>query len=163
MGLQKSYSVATAILAGMLVVGGSAGVAWSDTQSAMAGHGWPIHDDTCFASGFAQMQNNCAAAVGVRRLLIIPMQVRQIAPTIRVRASGNGSDGTTACQAISVNVANTSFSATSILTTTTSSTVQTLSFGNLGVQNASGEILGTVHFECSVAEGGGRVINVAAF
>jgi hypothetical protein len=143
-------------IACVVAIGSATRLAYSHTQSAMAGHGWPTHNDTCFASSFAQMQNNCVGSVGTQRLLIVPAQVSASGTNfVSARASGNGSDGVTRCQAIAIDVANGGVSFSSNPSTSTSSTSQLLALGSVSVP-----VAGTMHFECNVAEGGGRVINV---
>jgi hypothetical protein len=143
-------------VASIVALGASGPLAYSQTQSAMAGHGWPTHNDTCFASSFAQMTNTCVAGVGVQRLLIIPAQISHSgATTVSARASGNGSDGSSKCQAIGIDVANGGVSFSAIVSTTNSSASQNLAMGSV-----SPPVGGTMHFECFVAEGGGRVINI---
>ena len=143
-------------IACVVAIGGATRLAHSHTQSAMAGHGWPTHNDTCFASSFAQMQNNCVAAFGVQRLLIVPAQISASGTNfVTARASGNGSDGATKCQAIAIDVANGGVSFSGNPTTSFSSASQFLNLGSVAAP-----VAGTVHFECFVAEGGGRLINV---
>lgn len=138
---------------------GSASIeAHSATQSAMAGHGWPNHFDTCFGSAFARMINNCTGTIGSTRLLIVPVQVNATASTsfrTYARASGNGTDGFTTCQAFSIADNGSGYAFSQRVSTSNSSAMQLL---NLGVVSFMAG--GTLHFECNVAEGGGRVNNV---
>jgi len=143
---------------GAVALGGISTPAHSDTQPAMAGHGFPNHFDTCFGSGFAMMTNNCAGSVGSTRLLIIPfLPTSKFSYTVSAYASGNGSDGQTTCQAITVAPSNSSVDFSTIVSSSTSTAMQ---FLNLGTVAAS--IPGTLHFECRVAEGGGRVTDLIA-
>jgi hypothetical protein len=143
---------------GAAALGGISTSAHSDTQSAMAGHSWPNHFDTCFASAFATMTNTCAGAAGGTRLLIIPMQAfTKVLPyNVSAYAGGNGAaggnDGFTTCEAITVGTNNSSVDFSANVSSSTSNTLQLLGLGTV----VSG-IPGTLHFECRVAEGGGRV------
>lgn len=137
-------------------IGGGSKQAHSDVQPAMAGHGWPNHFDTCFSSSWAMMVNNCAATPGDTRLLVIPYQTTSSATyAASAMAGGNGSDGKTTCQAIAITSAGTSYGFSSRVQTSTSTAIQPLSLGSISVNSG-----GTIHFECDVAEGGGRVVNV---
>lgn len=144
---------------GAVALGGVSTPARSDTQPAMAGHSWPNHFDTCFSSGFAMMTNTCAGTVGSTRLLIIPFKTAfKLTPyAVTAYAGGNGSDGGTSCQAISVATNNSGIDFSEIVSTSTLSTVQLLDLGSIVVP-----IVGTLHFECRVAEGGGRVTDLVA-
>jgi hypothetical protein len=127
------------------------------TQSGMAGHGWPNHFDTCFGSSFATMVNNCGGTAGSSHLLIIPIQVP--APGwyfyAGARAGGNGSNGLTDCQAIAISSSGGGYSFSQIVSSNTSTASQYLNLGAIYVPSG-----GTAHYECHVAQGGGRVINV---
>jgi hypothetical protein len=126
------------------------------SQSAMAGHGWPNHFDTCFGSSFATMTNNCTGTVGSSHLLIIPLIVDPpVTLSLWAHAAGNGSNGMTDCQGIGVNPADGGVSFSQILSTNTSRTAQTLFLGSVSVPGG-----GTLHYECHLAQGGGQVINV---
>jgi hypothetical protein len=144
------------VMAACLIAAGlSSGPANALQMPAMVGHGWPTHNDTCFGSGFAMMTNNCAAAAGTQRLLIIPMQVPQGSFNAFVFASGNGTNTVTKCQGLSINEQNVGVQFTAVQSTTTSSNIVPLGLGTVGVGG-----LATFHVECSVAQGGGRVVNV---
>jgi hypothetical protein len=126
----------------------------ASATAAISGHGWPTHNDTCFGSSYAMMTNNCAAAAGVTRLLIIPAQHDGGLVRVTAYASGNGSNTATNCQALFVNEINTPL-AGSVVSSTTSSTIQAL---DLGTFNTT--ITRALHVECNVAQGGGRVVSV---
>jgi hypothetical protein len=152
MKITKVFLAVTAAAA----IGGVSTTTQASVQSAMAGHGWPNHFDTCFGSSFALMANNCSGTVGSTHLLIVPVQVGA-AGTYRVfaRATGNGSNGATDCQAITVAGNANGFSFSQIVATNTSTTAQLLTLGSVSVPSG-----GTMHFECHLAQGGGRLINV---
>jgi hypothetical protein len=141
-----------------IAIGGASQEARSDTQSAMAGHGWPNHFDTCFGSSWAMMVNYCSGITGSTRLLVIPVQVPASTSTTYyayARAGGNGTDGYTDCQAFAITGAGAGYDFSQKVPTGTSSAAQTLYLGPITTSTS-----GTLHFECHVAESGGRVVNV---
>jgi hypothetical protein len=144
---------------GVVALGGISTPAQSDTQPAMAGHPWPDRLSTCFTSGFAMMTNTCTGSVGNTHLLVIPFQAfpKVGAYVVSAYAGGNGSDGMTNCEAITVAPSNSSVDFSAIVSSSTSTALQ---FLNLGTVAPS--IPGTLHFECRVAEGGGRVTDLIA-
>ena len=131
----------------------------ADTVSAMSGHGWPNHFDSCFGSSWALMQNNCSGSVGSQRLLIIPAQAAYWGyNSVIAKAAGNGSNGMTNCQGISAwtgSDGQSGISFTSIVSTNMATAPQWLNLGAITVWPG-----GTMHFECFVAQGGGRVFSV---
>jgi len=152
------FLVAAAII-GMGSLGGGAA---AQTQSAMAGHGWPNAFDTCFGSSFAMVMNNCADS---DHLLIVPIQVPASANyQASARASGSVAYTKTSCQAIAIGPNNNGFSFSLLGTTNVGLTPQTLTLGVIGVP-----VHGTAHFECTLGAwvsdlsgggSGGRLINV---
>jgi hypothetical protein len=156
--MRFSTIAAAAAMACMCAVG-AADAAYVSIP-AMAGHGWPTHNDTCFSSSWNLMQNNCAGTVGSQRLLIIPVQHASDNPQTQTTynahaiAQGNGSNTGTNCQGISSWMSDTYWSVnmTQIVSTSTSSARQMLMLGNLNIYGGS-----LFHFECFVAQGGGVV------
>jgi hypothetical protein len=129
----------------------------AQTVAAMAGHGWPNHFDGCFGSSFATMFNNCGDTVGAQRLLIVPTQAYTYGwyNNVYARAGGNGSNGQTNCQAMGIFPDGSGASFSTIVSTSFSSAIQLLPLGSVWVPTS-----GTLHFECRLAQGGGRVVNV---
>jgi hypothetical protein len=146
----------TVAAVGAMALGGAA---QADSVSGMAGHGWPNHFDSCFGSSFTTMINNCGGSVGSSRLLIIPTQIYPSLfgrlDNVIARAGGNGSNGVTTCTAIAINSAGGGFSFSANVATFTGTSSQQLNLGPVFL--AAG---GTLHYECTVAQGGGRVFNV---
>jgi hypothetical protein len=140
-------------------ISGVATTAYSANQAGMSGHGWPNHFDGCFGSSFATMFNNCADTVGAQRLLIIPAQIFKkdfsFTYAVSANAGGNGSNGMTNCQAISIATNGNGASFSQIVSTNTSAASQFLNLGSVNVQPSF-----TLHFECRIAQGGGRVTSV---
>jgi hypothetical protein len=153
--MKKIATMMLGILGAAALVGAPS-VVYASEQSAMAGHGWPNHFDSCFTSSFALMANSCSGTVGSTHLLIVPAQVGP-SGTYRVfaRATGNGSNGATDCQALAIASNGGGFSFSQIVSTNASKAVQLLTLGSVSVPGG-----GTLHFECHVAQGGGQVINV---
>ena len=151
------------LMVAMLGTGALATGAQAHTQSAMAGHGWPNHFDTCFGTSFAMVVNNCST--GGPRLFIVPIQVPGSANyQASVRASGAPAYNKTSCQAMAIGPSNEGWSFSALRTTNVGLTPQTLSLGPIGVPPQ-----GTAHFECRLGEwisdlngggSGGRLISV---
>lgn len=120
--------------------------AQADTQSAMAGHGWPNPIDTCFQSSFAQVSNRCGS--GGSRLLIVPIEV-PVSNNYQTfaRAAGSGAYFQTTCQAIAIGPNNNGFAFSAVRGTGPSTTPTTLTMGVIGVP-----VQGTLHFECFLGQ-----------
>ncbi len=117
----------------------------AQTQSAMAGHGWPNAADPCFFSSFAQVANTCADRP---HLLIVPIQVPQAGNyQAFARAAGSGAYATTTCQAMGIGPNNTGWSFSYRRSTSPSTTPQTIPLDVIGVPPQ-----GTAHFECQIGE-----------
>lgn len=149
------------LMAAILGVGAAGVAAQADTQSAMAGHGWPNHFDTCFGSSFAMIVNNCTS----QKLFIVPIQATPNSLYFaHARASGAVAYNKTSCQAMTIGPNNTGWVFTSVKHTNVGLTPETLALGALQVPAQ-----GTAHFECWLAGwvsdlqgggSGGRLINV---
>lgn len=138
------------------LIGGVLPEAHSEVVPALAGRSWPNHYDTCFSSSWSTMVNNCADTVGGTRRLVIPIQIGGGSTySITAYAGGNGTDGMTTCQAMSFTNAGTFYDFTYRVQTSASTTIHELPLGAIDVPSR-----GTLHFECDVAEGGGRVLSV---
>jgi len=118
--------------------------AQAETQSAMAGHGWPNPIDACFTTSFAQVSNRCSTG---SRLLIVPIQVISNTYQAFARAAGSGAYYETRCQAMAIGPSNTGWSFSSLRGTGPSTTPQTLTLGFIGVPAQ-----GTAHFECQLGQ-----------
>jgi hypothetical protein len=146
---------------GAVALGGISTPARSDTQPAIAGHSIP-NFDPCFTIGTpsqpAVVTNTCAGPGGSTRRFIIPLQtVNTLMPySVAASFSGNGVDGGTTCQAISAGSNGSSIDFSSSKSSTTSSTPVLLDLGSVSVP-----LTGMLYFDCKVAEGGGRVFEVA--
>ena len=133
------------VMVAMIGVSALGAGAQAETQSAMAGHGWPNPIDACFSTSFAQVSNRCASG---SRLLIVPIQVPVSANyQAFARAAGSGAYYGTTCQAMSIGPSNSSFSFSALRSTGPSTVPQTLTLGVIGVPPQ-----GTVHFECQLGQ-----------
>lgn len=131
------------------------------TIPAMSGHSWPSANDSCFSTSFAQVENTCVN--GPQHLLVIPAAVpsTNVIYTASARVAGGSSTAGSTCQAMGIDQDNKSFWFSSLVTSTSWDTVQTLNLGQVGVPTG-----GTLHFECEIGGAdwygiGGRVINVS--
>lgn len=154
----KNTHLLMAVVAAV-TLGAMSTTAPAETQSGMAGHGWPNHFDTCFGSSWAMMVNNCGGTVESTRGLVIPIQAPGPGPYhyVYARAGGNGSNGRTSCQALALAWHGGSYSGSfsAMVSTSFSAATQHLNLGTVYAFYDS-----TVHFECNLAQGGGRVVNV---
>jgi hypothetical protein len=133
------------------------GVGYAQTVPGAAGAG-----DSCFVTanfpGAPPTKSNmCFEGFGVTRRLVIPTQAYGYGwyNQVVARAASNGNGTLTTCRGIGTNANGSLASLSQNVSTDFTTNITTMFLGSVFVPTS-----GTLHVECAVAQGGGRVLSV---